>query len=173
MYPWGNAFAANKVVYESNSEGQTADVGSKPEGASWVGALDMSGNVWEWTLDWYSIGYYNTLEDNVVNPVAPTPSTTDDGAVEHAIRGASWSNPLDSMYASNRYWATTRQRTNNVGFRCALSAEDSVSLATTPATIPVPVAATPIPARSPNSGWTPVKQDFDGVEMMLVPAGVS
>ncbi|TVR19435.1 MAG: hypothetical protein EA396_12540, partial [Anaerolineaceae bacterium] len=46
IYPWGNEFFANNVV---NSGGRTADVGSRPGGVSWVGALDMSGNVWEWT----------------------------------------------------------------------------------------------------------------------------
>jgi formylglycine-generating enzyme required for sulfatase activity len=47
-YPWGNSFVANNAVYSENARGTTAPVGSRPGGASWVGAEDMSGNVWEW-----------------------------------------------------------------------------------------------------------------------------
>ena len=49
VYPWGNTFDAERVVYEATSGGRVASVGSLPSGASWVGARDMSGNVWEWT----------------------------------------------------------------------------------------------------------------------------
>jgi serine/threonine-protein kinase len=48
IFPWGDQLISNNVVYEGNSLGETAAVGSRPGGASWVGALDMSGNVWEW-----------------------------------------------------------------------------------------------------------------------------
>ena len=47
-YPWGDEFSPDLAVWEENAGGATAEVGSKPNGASWVGALDMSGNVWEW-----------------------------------------------------------------------------------------------------------------------------
>ncbi|PJF27076.1 MAG: hypothetical protein CUN52_15015, partial [Phototrophicales bacterium] len=48
IYPWGNEFMANNVVYDGNSNSGTAPVGSREGGISWVGAMDMSGNVWEW-----------------------------------------------------------------------------------------------------------------------------
>ncbi len=51
VYPWGNDFDGAKLAYR---RGAPLDVGSIPEGASWVGALDMSGNVWEWTSSLYS-----------------------------------------------------------------------------------------------------------------------
>ena len=43
VYPWGNLFIDEMV------SSYPEDVGSHPRGASWVGALDMSGSVWEWT----------------------------------------------------------------------------------------------------------------------------
>jgi formylglycine-generating enzyme required for sulfatase activity len=54
IYPWGNELVEDNLVFEKNSGNQTADVGSKPSGVSWVGALDMAGNVWEWTNSIYA-----------------------------------------------------------------------------------------------------------------------
>lgn len=58
IFPWGNSWdptLANIV----DSEG-TAAVGSYPDGRSWIGAEDMSGNVMEWVADWWSVDYYQT-----------------------------------------------------------------------------------------------------------------
>lgn len=56
VYPWGNEFVAENVVYGRNSGNVIAEVGTRPRGASWVGSLDMSDNVWEWVSTIY-IGY--------------------------------------------------------------------------------------------------------------------
>jgi formylglycine-generating enzyme required for sulfatase activity/energy-coupling factor transporter ATP-binding protein EcfA2 len=56
VYPWGNEFqAANANVATGGVIGMTA-VCTYPQGASPIGAWDMSGNVWEWT---YSMYYEN------------------------------------------------------------------------------------------------------------------
>lgn len=62
QYPWGNEFDASSlnfcdincemewhVIRYDDGYAWTSPVGSYPDGASWVGALDMSGNVWEWS----------------------------------------------------------------------------------------------------------------------------
>ena len=56
VYPWGDDFDAAKA----NLDGGTGPVavGSYPDGASWVGALDMAGNAMEWVADWWSATYY-------------------------------------------------------------------------------------------------------------------
>jgi len=79
-YPWGNEWNGNKVVWSDNSGGRTANVGSRPSGAAWVGALDMSGNVWEWVSSLYQ----------------PYPYSATDGREDvqadglRALRGGSW-----------------------------------------------------------------------------------
>ncbi|MCX6031433.1 MAG: SUMF1/EgtB/PvdO family nonheme iron enzyme [Chloroflexi bacterium] len=53
IYPWGNQ-APNKTLCNfGNNEGDTMAVGQYSAGTSPCGALDMSGNVWEWTLSLY------------------------------------------------------------------------------------------------------------------------
>jgi len=72
-FPWGDDFDGSRLNYcdvncdagpndPSVDDGyaDTAPVGSYPAGASWVGALDMAGNVREWVADWY--GNYTSVE---------------------------------------------------------------------------------------------------------------
>lgn len=49
-FPWGPADAPLRRNLES---GKLRPVGSFPDGASPCGALDLSGNAWEWTADWF------------------------------------------------------------------------------------------------------------------------
>jgi len=49
-YPWGNADIENR---RNKDSGKLRPRGGYPEGASPYGVLDMSGNAWEWTADWY------------------------------------------------------------------------------------------------------------------------
>jgi formylglycine-generating enzyme required for sulfatase activity len=114
IYPQGNEFVGDDVVYGANSSA-TAEVGSKPEGASWVGALDMSGNVWEWVADWYDAGYYGTLDDGAINPSGPTSGST------RVSRGGSF---VDSDYflrAAARSRLNPDNGSDDTGFRCARS----------------------------------------------------
>jgi formylglycine-generating enzyme required for sulfatase activity len=48
IYPWGNTFDTTRCNTDGGKRGTTR-VGDYPNGASPYGALDMAGNVWEWT----------------------------------------------------------------------------------------------------------------------------
>jgi iron(II)-dependent oxidoreductase len=52
VYPWGKDFVEDNVVSTHNSFGHPWPPGSRLGGVSWVGAEDLSGNVWEWTSSW-------------------------------------------------------------------------------------------------------------------------
>ena len=88
----------------------TAPVGSYPEGASPFGALDMAGNVWEWTDDWY--GPYAGAA--VANPRGATTGTS------RVSRGGGWaSRGPHSARAADRNWLDPTARDCDLGFRCA------------------------------------------------------
>jgi iron(II)-dependent oxidoreductase len=48
LYPWGDSFAGGEKMAVVDQTAAKA-VGSAPEGANKAGALDLIGNVWEWT----------------------------------------------------------------------------------------------------------------------------
>lgn len=64
LYPWGNTFADGKA----NIAGHKAlePVGSYPDGASPYGALDMSGNAWEWVDDTYRDALVGSFERGII-----------------------------------------------------------------------------------------------------------
>jgi formylglycine-generating enzyme required for sulfatase activity len=47
-YPWGSTWDNRRANMEESGLSRTTAVGMYPHGTSPVGALDMSGNVWEW-----------------------------------------------------------------------------------------------------------------------------
>lgn len=69
IYPWGDQEPTCQLAQFYGCDGDTITVGSLPDGASWAGALDMDGNVWEWVGDWYGEDYYSRSPDE--NPTGP------------------------------------------------------------------------------------------------------
>jgi formylglycine-generating enzyme required for sulfatase activity len=70
IYPWGNQWEAGRCNSEDAGKQLTTPVGSYPAGASPYGALDMAGNVWEWTSSQYRSYPYdpNDGREDISNP---------------------------------------------------------------------------------------------------------
>jgi formylglycine-generating enzyme required for sulfatase activity len=115
-YPWGGssygcALAATLV---SDATGRTCTgrrpsrVGAHPGGASVFGVVDMSGNVEEWTSDWYAA--------SVAEGAAPR------AGASHVLRGGGWLSGPRVSRTTSRNWGSSLEAGANVGFRCARDA---------------------------------------------------
>jgi formylglycine-generating enzyme required for sulfatase activity len=112
VYPWGNHFNGDNLIYDANSGLRSAEVGSRTSGASWVGAEDMSGNLWEWTSSVYRFYPYNP-DDGRENP---------NDLLPRALRGGSWVSEMTMTRSANRAAADPARRDPNIGFRCVRDA---------------------------------------------------
>ncbi len=119
IFPWGDGAPTCDLLNfydESRDEacvGDTTAVGSYPAGASPYGVMDLSGNVWEWTNDWYDGGYYSASP--AANPHGP------DAGESRVLRGGSWDFFTKYVRASLRYGVNPVGWDNRVGFRCVRS----------------------------------------------------
>jgi sulfatase modifying factor 1 len=105
LYPWGNDFDATLVP-----SGDTSPVGFYSKDVSPFGVYDMSGNVWEWTNDWFDPLYYRSSAVN--DPVVP--QTTD----QKTIRGGGFNSNADDLRVTRRIHNFPVTYHPDVGFRC-------------------------------------------------------
>ncbi|MDZ4670451.1 MAG: bifunctional serine/threonine-protein kinase/formylglycine-generating enzyme family protein [Phototrophicales bacterium] len=108
LFPWGDTFVDDRMAYRENSVAQTKPVNSYPLGASWVGAVDMAGSVWEWISTIYmSYPYVDFDGRENLNTQA-----------DRGMRGGDWSSRSHFNRSSNRNWYAQNGEFNNVGLRC-------------------------------------------------------
>jgi len=114
VYPWGDAFDPARA--NVGQDGGVAPAGRFTASASPYGALDMAGNVWEWTSSWYG----------------PYPGATGESPLYghrfKVLRGGSAGAAgghyrLEALTtrASYRFYLDPRARVEDAGFRCARS----------------------------------------------------
>ncbi len=113
-YPWGD----QPIKWSRPRKfGQVDPVMSFQEDVSAYGAFDMSGNVMEWTRDWYEPGYFEKFKDKVVeNPTGP--ATQPQKSIQRVVKGGSKSGILFA-----RKGIDIDRRFPNLGFRCTLAVE--------------------------------------------------
>jgi serine/threonine-protein kinase len=92
LYPWGDAPPTCDLANYGDCNRAAARVGSRPGGASWCGALDMAGNVWEWVADRF--GPYSARPQE--NPSGPAWGDVP------VLRGGGWHSPRWELRAAYR-----------------------------------------------------------------------
>ncbi len=108
IFPWGDEPRRDRANF--------ASAGTRPVGATacpdcpW-GVLDMSGNVWEWTLTPFRAGPYD--------PAASAPDLREDAL--WVMRGGAFTDPERNVRAAVRGGADPGARRPFFGFRVAIS----------------------------------------------------
>ncbi len=140
LYAWGNEFRPNGKWMANTYQGHFPDKDTGDDGyvgyapvakfpPNGYGLYDMSGNVWQWTTDWYRPDYYARLA--AAGGVARNPQGPDSaydpaepGLAKKVHRGGSF---LCTDQYCSRYMVGTRGKgdvdtgTNHLGFRCVMT----------------------------------------------------
>jgi formylglycine-generating enzyme required for sulfatase activity len=127
IYPWGDRldaghfanFADRRTSFAwrdpniDDGFAETAPVGSYPRGASPFGVEDMSGNVYEWCLDFFDF-YKGGARTNPRGPSA---------GQKRVYRGGSWKSRASSLRTTARGFNTPDYASNDLGFRVVCECE--------------------------------------------------
>ncbi|MFZ4827552.1 MAG: SUMF1/EgtB/PvdO family nonheme iron enzyme [Phototrophicaceae bacterium] len=105
-YTWGNQFDSTKAHYRYNSNNIPRDVNTATN-ISWVGAMDLIGNISEWLSSKYLP--YPTQDNknaNLGNSIS--------------VRGGSWRSDEAQLKATHRNWYGPLISLDTLGLRCKL-----------------------------------------------------
>ena len=119
-YPCGDVIDGSKANYQKRRL-QTTPVGRYP--ANGYGLYDMVGNVWEWCLDEWDIGFYTkSAKENPVcgGSIDRIVHNYRYSNTQHVIRGGSWYNLVQNVRTAKRSGAIPTYANSNIGFRCVI-----------------------------------------------------
>ncbi len=117
LYPWGDAEPDGRAHFGGRA--YAWEIGMKGPGTRRVGCFaandfnlhDMSGNVWEWCMDWYT----------------PYGEPQPRAGIFRVARGGSWSVTADSLRCAFRMCFYRTAQDLFIGFRCVQPGEPVVS----------------------------------------------
>ncbi len=108
LYPWGDQFDKERCNVEESGIGRPTRCGSFPLGASPFRVLDMAGNAYEWTFDWYK-AYPGNTEIN-----------KDYGQIYRVLRGGSYLSRRYDARCPRRHFDRMDVSREDYGFRCVM-----------------------------------------------------
>jgi formylglycine-generating enzyme required for sulfatase activity len=118
VYPWGSTPPdETRLNFSATGVNDIMPVGSLPDGASPFGALDMAGNVWEWTSSLY----------------LPYPYVADDGredsnaAGDRVLRGGAFDSDEGSVLCTMRLPVNPDNENAHAGFRIVFDDASALS----------------------------------------------
>lgn len=118
LYPWGNELDTAYAVMRADDgvpAGRPESVGSRSEDESWVGAMDMAGNVAEWTLT----PYLQYDDPDYADALADESYVVD----ERVTRGGAYSY-AGNVHTSYRHELRPNNHLTDFGFRCVVEIEE-------------------------------------------------
>jgi len=114
-YTWGNDFTnVSPLIWQGNSAGQPEPVGTLPEGASWVGAENMAGNVSEWTSSIHDQERYPYPYDAADGRENPEDNS------RRVVRGSNFNAPTLARSADRDGRFEPIDERGTIGFRCLI-----------------------------------------------------
>jgi len=125
-WPWGDKWADGWANTEEAGIGSTSAVGAFPAGASPCEALDMAGNVWEWTTSRW--GRTTVYRPDYCYPYVRADGREEfDGPDLRVLRGGSWVDLRRLARCACRVRNNPGSYIGNVGFRVVVSLAPSES----------------------------------------------
>jgi len=113
-YAWGEEWDAERANTKALDLERTTPVGLFPDGATPMGLLDMTGNVWEWCSDWFAEDAYARRAGRpVCDPQGP------ENGASKVLRGGSWYNGALVVRCASRLDSRPISIFDNLGFRVA------------------------------------------------------
>lgn len=112
LFPWGNGGPTCDLLNYNFCKGKMLDIQSYPDGVSFYGLYDMSGNVREWVADWYNPKYYTDGPSQ--DPLGPEIGD------KRSVRSSSFSDSADFTYPAHRFSLKPAETLPDLGFRCVV-----------------------------------------------------